>query len=52
MSKTHEALRHGDTGRFLKDTPANRRDRHNTIERVPNPGRGDTKGDKKDKRSL
>jgi len=41
--KTHRMVRDGDDGRFLKDTPANRRDRQNTVERVPNPGRGDTK---------
>ena len=40
-------VRDGDSGQFLKDTERNRKDKDNTIERVPNPGRGDTKNDKR-----
>lgn len=40
--KSHEMIR-GAKGRFLKNTKANRKNKNNTIERVPNPGRGDTK---------
>ncbi len=40
-SQSHIQVR-GPKGKFVKDTPANRKKKNNTVERVPNPGYGDT----------
>ena len=41
--KTHPAGRDSTTGRFIPVKEAERRPSTTTVERVPNPGRGDTK---------
>lgn len=39
MAKSHTQVR-GPKGTFVKDTPASRSNKNNTVERVPNPGHG------------
>ncbi len=41
--KTHDAGRDSKTGQFIPVKEAERRPNTTTVERVPNPGRGDTK---------
>lgn len=45
-NKTHQSGRDSTTGQFIPVEEARRRPRSTTVERVPNPGRGDTKPDK------
>lgn len=42
MGKNSHTQVRGSKGKFVKDTPANRKNKNNTIESVPNPGHGDT----------
>lgn len=42
-SKTHRVGRDAGTGRFITIKEANKRPSKTVIERVPNPGYGDTK---------
>ena len=42
-SKTHRVGRDAGTGQFITIKEANKRPNNTVIERVPNPGRGDTK---------
>lgn len=41
MAKTHQGIR-GPKGWFIPNTANNRKNPVNTVEKVPNPGRGDT----------
>jgi len=43
--KTHDAGRDSGSGRFVTPEYAEKHPKTTTIERVPNPGRGDTKGE-------
>lgn len=43
--KTHDAGRDSESGRFVTPEYAEKHPKTTTIERVPNPGRGDTKGE-------
>ena len=42
MAKTHKVGRDSKTGEFIPVEEANRRPATTTVERVPNPGYGDT----------
>jgi hypothetical protein len=45
--KTHDQYRHAGTGRFISEQEAKRLPKDEVVkERVPNPGYGDTKGEK------
>lgn len=50
MAKTHKSGRDSGTGRFIPVKEAERRPSTTTVERVPNPGYGDTNRGSKKKR--
>ena len=49
MAKTHKVGRDAKTGKFIPVREAQRRKSTTTVERVPNPGYGDTGRSKKGK---